>query len=49
MPSLAAMRRAVRSRWAVRSRTDRRAYANIAAGAVSGVPALKGGSGAYAM
>jgi len=46
MPSFAATRRAVCSRCAVMGRTDRRASYNIAAGAVSGVPLSKGGSGA---
>ena len=46
IPSLVAVRRAVSSRRVVSSRTDRRARSSIAAGAVSGVPLLNGGSGA---
>ena len=45
-PSLAATQRAVASRRAVMPRIESRAWSRIAAGAVSGVPLLKGGSGA---
>jgi hypothetical protein len=46
IPRLAATRRAVCPRYAVTSRTDRRASSCIAASAVSGAPLSKGGSGA---
>src|ERR1700722_19429218 len=47
MPRRPATRHAVASRGAVIPATDWRACATIAAGAVSGVPLSKGGSGAY--
>ena len=49
MPRRPATRRAVASRCAVMPATDCRACARIPAGAVSGVPLSKGGSGAYTM
>lgn len=45
-PSRRAMRRAVTSRAAVIASMSLRAFAKIAGEAVSGVPLLKGGSGA---
>src|SRR6516162_4392514 len=46
IPSFAAIRRAVSSRFAVMLATDWRARSRICGGAVSGVPLLNGGSGA---
>ena len=49
MPKRFATRRAVSSRCAVIARAESRASCSTAGGAVSGVPLLNGGSGAYSM